>query len=96
MSNPVKFGVAWFRKEDWAEVKQLCAPDDLQDTYEEWLANAQKGLKAAGLAEHDIQKVILTPKVLRDWKAANGGEITSGVRSMLAATAAMYNKNTSH
>jgi hypothetical protein len=63
MSKSVKMAaVPWFRKEDWPELKQLCPPGDLQETYEEWLANAQQGLQAEGYAEHDIQKVILTTR----------------------------------
>jgi hypothetical protein len=96
MSNQMKIAVAWFRKEDWAELKQLCPPDDLQDTYEEWLANAQQGIKAAGFSEHDVQKVILTPDDLREWKAANDGEINSSVRARLAAEAAHRRKDTTH
>jgi hypothetical protein len=96
MSSQVKVAVAWFRKEDWAEVKQLCAPGDLQGTFEEWLDNAKRGLKAAGFSEHDIQKVILTAEDLLDWKSSNDGEINSSVRAKLAAEAAHRRKDTSH
>lgn len=97
MSNPTKIAIAWYRKDDWAELKRLCPrPDDLHDTYEEWLANAQEGLKAAGFSEHDVLKVILTPEDLREWKAANGGEINSQVRAKLVLEAAAKHKDTSH
>jgi len=35
--------VAWFRPEDWEELKSLCPPGDLHDTYEEWFENVQGG-----------------------------------------------------
>jgi hypothetical protein len=34
--------VAWFERADWDEIKRLCA-DDLQDTFDEWLASAEAG-----------------------------------------------------
>jgi hypothetical protein len=92
----MKIAVAWFRKEDWAELKELCAPGDLQDTYEEWLSDAQQGVKAAGFSEHDIQKVILTPEDFRNWKAQNSGDINSSVRAALALSTAAKLKDTSH
>jgi hypothetical protein len=46
--------VAWFRPEDWEELKLLC-PGDLQDTYEEWYENVQGGLKGLGVTEHEIE-----------------------------------------
>jgi hypothetical protein len=36
-----KAPVAWFAREDWDEIKQLCTIDDLPDTYDEWFANAE-------------------------------------------------------
>ena len=84
MNQNIRHIVAWFNSSDWNELKALCAPGDLQDTYDQWLAKARAGLKAQGLTENDIEKVILTPDDLRDWKAANVGEIDSKVRARLA------------
>jgi len=38
-SNVSVVAFAWFRPEQWHELKRICP--DLDDTYEEWLANAQ-------------------------------------------------------
>jgi hypothetical protein len=92
----IRYAIAWFHPSDWDELKSLCVPNDLQDTHEEWLANVHAGLAAQGLTEHDIEKVILTPDDLRDWKSANGGEINSKVRATLAAEIAAKRKHTSH
>jgi hypothetical protein len=90
----IKYAVAWFRTDDWHELKQLCP--DLQDTHDEWLANTRDGLKRMRLSEHDIDKVILTPDDLRAWRAANGREVNSQVRAQLAAETAMKREDTSH
>jgi hypothetical protein len=83
----VKFAVAWFRRDDWRDLKRLCP--DLEDTFGEWLANTKIGLQALKLSERDVDKVILTPDDLRDWRAANVGEINSQVRAKLAIELAM-------
>ena len=62
---------------------------DLEDTFGEWLANTKIGLQALKLSERDVDKVILTPDDLRDWRAANVGEINSQVRAKLAIELAM-------
>ena len=38
MSGSIRMIVAWFRPEDWEELKRLCPAGDLQDTYEEWVS----------------------------------------------------------
>ena len=83
-SRKVRHVIAWFRKADWADIKKLCAPNDLQDSYEQWLADVQAGMQKMGVTEDDIEKSILTPDDLRKWKAANSGEIDSRIRARLA------------
>ena len=92
-SGILRFRIAWFRPEDWSELKAICS--DLQDTYDEWLSNAEAGVKALGLGPYDFEKVILTPDILRDWQATNGGEINSKVRGALAIEIAKR-KDTRH
>jgi hypothetical protein len=96
MSGKVLYVLPWFNRSDWRELKALCASNDLQDTYDEWRANVRAGLKAQGLTENDIEKVILTPSDLRDWKAANTGEINSKVRARLAIDLSIQRKQTRH
>jgi hypothetical protein len=87
MGPTVKFAVAWFRRDDWSELKRLCP--DLEDTFGEWLAHTKIGLQVLKLSERDVDKVILTPDDLRDWRTANIGEINSQVRAKLAIEFAM-------
>ena len=87
--------MAWFRPEDWEEIKALCPPHDLQDTHEEWYANVQGGLKGLGVTEDEIEKS-LTPDDLKNWRASNAGPIDSRVRSRLAVELAVGRKRTHH
>ena len=81
-SNIAGIAVAWFRADEWHELKTLCP--DLQNTYEEWLRNAEAGIDALGPLENPVEKVILTIDQLRDWKRATGRKIDSKVRAQLA------------
>ena len=51
---------------------------------------------AMGLSEDDVEKVILTPDDLRNWKAANTGEINSKVRATLAIELGTKRENARH
>jgi hypothetical protein len=96
MSGKIKYYIAWFNRSDWAEIKALCAPNDLHDTYDEWLANVEGRIKLQSLADNDVEKIILTPENLRNWKATNSGEINSKVRARLAVEIGYQSKNTRH
>jgi hypothetical protein len=81
--------MAWFRSEDWEEIKALCPRGDLQDTYHHWYENVQGGLKGLGVTEDEVEKSILTPDDLRNWQASNVGPINSLVRMRLDAALAI-------
>jgi hypothetical protein len=98
MTQPLRRHIvmAWFRSEDWKEIKDLCPREDLQDTYEDWYENVQGGLKGLGVTEDEIEKSILTPDDLRNWQALNVGPINSLVRMRLAIELAVQGKKTLH
>src|SRR5262249_39107861 len=93
---PIRHIIAWFRPEDWEELKLLCPPGDLQDTFEEWSENVQLGLAGLGVTEDDVEKSILTPDDLRNWQAENAGKIDSRVRAWLAVELAAQRRETRH
>ncbi|CCD89530.1 conserved protein of unknown function [Bradyrhizobium sp. ORS 285] len=75
-------GVAWFKREEWDEVKQICP--DLHDTYDEWLADAEAVVDSlASLEGHQVVKTILTVDELRRWKRATGREVDGSAKSRL-------------
>jgi hypothetical protein len=98
MTQPLRRHIvmAWFRSEDWEEIKALCPRDDLQDAYESWYEHVQGGLKGLGVTEDEIEKSILTPDDLRNWQALNVGPINSLVRMRLAIELAVHGKKTLH
>lgn len=94
-SNVSLVAVAWFRPEEWSDLKRLCP--DLQDTNEEWLANAEAGIEALGSPlREQVIKVILTVEELRNWKRSTGRKIDSKVRANLAIRRAHKDQSTRH
>jgi hypothetical protein len=86
-SNVSMVAFAWFRPEEWHELKLICP--DLHDTYEEWLANVHAAIEALGSPLKDqVVKVVLTADELRKWKRATGREVNSKVRARLAVKGA--------
>ena len=86
--------VAWFRADEWSELKRLCP--DLQDTHEEWLANAEAGIATWGGRPEQIHKIILTVKDLIDFQKATGRKIDSKMRAELAVRLAHQRDGTRH
>jgi hypothetical protein len=82
--SEVRLSIAWFRREDWDELKRLCPPGDLQDTYDEWLNNTKTQMVVMDLREHEFEKVVLMPDDLRQWRSAHNTEINYEVRARLA------------
>lgn len=75
--------VAWFDRGDWDEIKRLCA-DDLQDTFDEWLASAEAGIKGAAAEGILVEKVLVTPGDLRQRQRATGRKVDANGRMRLA------------
>ena len=87
--------VAWFRPEEWSELKRLCP--DLHDTYEEWLTNAEAGIEALGSPlKEQVVKIVLTVDDLEEWQRDTGREIDSAVRAELAMKGGSKNARASH
>jgi hypothetical protein len=63
-------GIAWFQKEDWGRLKQLCPDrDEMYETYNIWLAEAkavERKLKKLG---HKIVRVPVISDELAGWCA---------------------------
>jgi hypothetical protein len=93
MKKSVVVAVAWYSPEDWPELKRLCP--DLDDTHDQWLANAEAKIKELPSPfDEQIVKIILTADELRKWKRSTGREISAKVRATLAAKAARETNRT--
>lgn len=56
--NKKVIGIAWYRKEQWILLRQIIEnPNDIENTYEEWLQNAmefKKTIEASGLTIEEV------------------------------------------
>lgn len=86
--------VAWLRPEEWDDLKRVC--DGLQDTYDEWLADAEAGVAAYRKIGHEPIKVVLTLDELRQRKRATGRKVDSKTRAAMAAIKAHDKHGTRH
>ena len=87
--------VAWFRADEWDQLKRICP--DLQDSYEEWLANASAGIEALGSPlKEQVVKVVLTVDELRQWERSSGRKVDAKARAELAGRRANKEHSTRH
>ena len=88
---------AWFERSDWKEIKRLCA-DDLQDTFDEWLSDAQAGVKGVAAQGFLVEKIILTPDDIRQRQSATGRKVNASDRAQLATAKGLEadNRGTQH
>jgi hypothetical protein len=94
-SNISMIAVAWFRPDEWRQIKRVCP--DLQATYAEWLANAEAGIEAFGSPlKEQIVKVILTVDELRKLKRSTGRKVDARARADLAVRIAHKIHGTHH
>lgn len=66
-------GIAWFQKEDWERLKQLC-PDrgDMYETYKIWLAEAKTVERELTKQGHKVMRVPVISNELAGWCALRG------------------------
>jgi hypothetical protein len=75
-------GIAWYRQEDWKRLRRLYPDrDEMHDSFEDWLAEAQRTeqyLKAQGVA---VKRVIVDPDELAGWCAVRNLEPIAEARA---------------
>jgi hypothetical protein len=80
------FGVAWYRREQWSRLVELCSDADALDaSYEDWLRNATARfteLTAAGLT---LKRVDVDVERLLAWCLVQGRPVDNQARSEYAA-----------
>jgi hypothetical protein len=92
----VRSYVAWFVSGDWDEIKRLCA-NDLQDTFDEWLASTEAGIAGAAAQGVLVEKVLVTPD-LRQRQLSTGRKVNANGRMRLAVAKGVEadNRKTRH
>ena len=61
-------GYAWYRREQWALLRAAAAdPDDLEETYDDWLPFAEESFRQRKAEGMDIRKVGIDVEELIRW-----------------------------
>jgi hypothetical protein len=80
------YGVGWYTRKDWNKLKEVSVDSDaLDNTYEEWLLNAENSIRQ--LKEQNIQiiKVHIKTIDLIEWCKDKSVPIDGKARSQFAA-----------
>jgi len=71
-------GVAWYRREDWSLLREIASDrTKLDDSYEAWLAGAQKTLLELAVAGVAARRVNVDVEALVRWCRAEGRPATA-------------------
>lgn len=78
--------VCWYDKEQWQKLRTVAAdPEDLEDTYEEWLEGITSYLKQFGAAVgREVTKIDVNIDELQSWCNLRGLPINGEARSQYA------------
>ncbi len=79
-------GVAWYRREDWSRLREIASDrTNLDDSYEAWLAGAQKTLLDLAVAGVAARRVSVDIEALVRWCRAEGRPVDSAARAAFVA-----------
>ena len=79
-------GVAWFKKEEWAELQRIATDaDQLGVTWETWATNAEKTVADLMRKGLHIEKVEVDVSDLALWCRAMGRDCDGAARAAYAA-----------
>ncbi len=79
-------GVAWYRREDWSRLREIASDrTNLDDSYEAWLAGAQKTLLGLAVAGVAARRVSVDIEALVRWCRAEGRPVDSAARAAFVA-----------
>ncbi len=79
-------GIAWYKPEEWSHLLEISADrDELEDTHEEWLRNAESRLhEMAGAGIHAV-RVYINVRELEAWCLNRGCAIDGSARAVYTA-----------
>ncbi|HEV8615420.1 MAG TPA: hypothetical protein VGU22_07980 [Methylomirabilota bacterium] len=84
--NRTLVGFAWYRREQWSRLCELVSDrDELDASYDEWLAGAQKALLEMAIAGVSTRRVEIDVDVLARWCRAEGRPFDSAARAAFVA-----------
>ena len=63
-----RIGVAWYRREQWERLLEISSDrEELEDTYDEWLAMAERRMKELARHGYMLRKVDIDVEELVSW-----------------------------
>jgi hypothetical protein len=81
-----RMGVAWYTREPWATVRAVAIdPDNLEATYEDWVAMAGRALQQLAQTGLRLEKVAIDSQALRAWCQREGRPVDAEARAAFAA-----------
>jgi hypothetical protein len=81
-----KFGVAWYRKDQWDKLLSVSTDrDDLEKTFEEWEDAAERKLSQLKAAGQTMDKIEIDVDELVSWCEKKGLPIDQSARARFAA-----------
>ena len=79
-------GVAWYDREQWKRLRQVAAdPDRLEDSYDEWVAMAERVVRELEAEGMLIEKVSVDTEALVAWCNEHDRPIDGAARAEFAA-----------
>ena len=85
-SGKTVLGMAWYQADQWDELRAVSADvDDLESTYEEWLAFAERKLSQLRAKGVILEKVPVDLDELVQWCESEGVKVDGRSRANFAA-----------
>jgi len=79
-------GIAWYRREEWCHLLEIAADrNELEDTYKEWLYNAETKLHETTEAGINAIKVYINVDKLQNWCIVQGRPLDGSARAVFTA-----------
>ena len=79
-------GVAWYRRQQWDRLREISADKDtLEETYDEWKANAESRIPDLERDGYVLHKVDIDVDELLRWCDSQGCPVDGEARSLFAA-----------
>lgn len=79
-------GIAWYRREQWSRLRKVSADrEEIEDTYEEWLASVQSALATMASSGVHPEKVEVDVDALVRWCRAQDRPVDGAARAAFVA-----------
>ncbi|HEY5998289.1 MAG TPA: hypothetical protein VI078_03195 [bacterium] len=84
--RPVKFGIAWFKPEQWSLLREISEDkDELEDDYETWLQHAQERVQDFQSKDIPVEEVLVDVYDLSQWCKKHKVKCDAEARSRFAS-----------